>query len=299
MAQISQASLAELMRVCSRLGLRTQMFSSDPVLVSETEIRRFLFSRNFENRVLDLFETYRWNFDVILPDIKDGSFGVSRNGNWRTRAEQSSQNAVSAEGMLRALSSAFLVKSVSLNHGPYGSVVDLQGLIKSLRQDGFDFAHGELIDADREIVDIPAEATAIEKAIEAANHDDKAVLRHHLGEATRYFTSGDFGPAAAEWRHFYEGAFRGAWRYTRGRNAKFSGRIEKPPFADVLRWLAESHFVSQDEASAYGAAWGFLSVGNHPGIKPQAIAHLCRTLAMTLGHACLIKLAVWDGVSFK
>ena len=57
--------------------------------------------------------------------------------------------------------------------------------------------------------------------------------------------------------------------------------------------------MGREESEAYGAAFGFLSIGNHPGIKDEQLAYLSRTLALPLAHACLAKLRSWNGRVFS
>jgi hypothetical protein len=86
---------------------------------------------------------------------------------------------------------------------------------------------------------------------------------------------------------------------TRLNNSRLLSRLEKPVFADVLHWLVEVKFLTEDEKAAYGAAFGFLSVAHHPGLPDPDMARLCMILAMSLGHACLLKLGSWTRANFR
>jgi len=111
-------------------------------------------------------------------------------------------------------------------------------------------------------------------------------------------TDSNWGEASGEWRKVYEETIRGIWRLTRLNNPSFSGKIEYPPFKDVLIWLEQAEFFTADEKEAYGAAWGFLSVGGHPGMTDGDIAKFCMILAMTFGHSALKKLDWWAKKGF-
>ena len=80
---------------------------------------------------------------------------------------------------------------------------------------------------------------------------------------------------------------------TRLNNPSFAAKNVHPPFKDVLLWLERAGFITSDEKDAYGATWGFLSVGSHPGMTDGDIAKFCMILAMTFGHAALKKLDWW------
>jgi hypothetical protein len=261
-------------------------------------MRRFLFSRDFVRDTLTLFDECDWNFEEMLPAILDGSLKVPDNPNWRNRGDVAWASHGDPQLLLQNLATAFILKANAINNGPYGRLLDVRSLWEALQKDGFIYKDGQLREANNEVVDIQANTSALHVAINQAQHDNRQLLLHHLGEANRQFDNGEWGAATSEWRHFFEESVRGAWRQTRANNPTYSGRLVKPPFADVIKWLADSDFLTADEASAFGSAWGFLSVGTHPGTKPESLARLCRSLAMTFGEACLQKLAIWDGQTF-
>lgn len=298
MAKISQRSLTEMMRLASQFGLYEMNIMGDQALISPTEMRRYLFAQNFPKDILDEFDRMAWNFDKILPAINNGTFGVRQNLTGRDRAEKISRNSVDAESILRNLAGAFLLRAVELNQrSVYGPQIHFTELIESLRKDGFVISGGKLI-AETQVIDVPAQLTEFEQALADSKHDDKPLVLHHLKEAEKYHSSEQWGAAASEWRHVFEESFRGAWRFTRANNPDLSKRISKPPFGDVLLWLEQVGFIDSKERQAFGTGFGFLSLGSHPGMKEKPLASLCRTLALPLAHACLIKLRSWNGRCF-
>jgi hypothetical protein len=60
----------------------------------------------------------------------------------------------------------------------------------------------------------------------------------------------------------------------------------------------KAQFFTGNEQSAYGAAWGVLSVGNHPGLLDADIARFCRDLTLVFGQASLQKLEWWKARGF-
>ena len=270
----------------------------DQALISPTEMRRYLFAQEFPATVLDQFELMNWNFDRILPEIVGGTLGVRRNLDWRSRAEKSADNQIEAEGVLLKLASAFLHKADDIKQkSVYGARVQSSGLIQSLRKDGFIMSGGKLV-CDMQVIDISAQRTEFQQALAESKHDNKQLVLHHLKEAETFQASEQWGAAASEWRHVFEESIRGAWRMTKASNPHFSERPEKPPFRDVLLWLNQAGFLEPEEKDAFGSAFGFLSVGNHPGIKGKHVAYVSRTLASPLAHAILAKLTSWNGRSF-
>ena len=189
-------------------------------------------------------------------------------------------------------------KGLEINQrSPSRQRVRFQDLVLALENDGFILLGEQFVSTDSAI-DLQEQLTEFERAIERSSHDDKALVRHHLREAERHQAAGQWGPATSEWRHVFEESIRGAWRFTRMNNPNYLSRLEKPPFRDVLNWLEQAGFFTTEERDAIGAGFGFLSIGNHPGIKEKQLAYLSQTLAIPLAYISLLKLNKWNGHSF-
>ena len=63
----------------------------------------------------------------------------------------------------------------------------------------------------------------------------------------------------------------------------------------VLDYLQRAGFLNKDERLVFSSTWGFLCAGGHPGISDhdEKNAHLSMILALTFGHAALLKLQKW------
>lgn len=281
MAEISQRTVAAMIALFDYLGCYDPVGYTDwneGPRITASKLKNFLYSRNFDNKLLSNFEQLQWNFETILPALRD-------NSTWGK-----------GETVLRALAAALIQLAEDLD---ITGESEFRIFVLSLRRDGLTENSGTVIDIDKEIVDIPAEVSAIEQLISDGCHDGTATLMHHLKTAERQFVSKEWGPSAGEWRKFYEEALRGVWRLTRQNDPQWAKRLEKPNFADVLNWLEEAKYFTSEEKNAYGAAWGFLSVGNHPGLPDPDVARLCKFLSLTFGHACLIKLEWWKKRKFR
>jgi hypothetical protein len=297
MAEISQRTIATMIVLFDHLGCYDPVgytaWDEGPIITA-TKLRTILYSHNFDRKLLDRFQFLDWNFAHILPALRDNSIWGSIS-NPRTAVQVAQANQGRNETILRSL--AEVLPSLenwteSLHYGAF------RAFLSSLQMDGFTLSGGVLADADTEIVDIPAEVSAIEGSIAHSRHDHTQLLMHHLHTAQRQFAKAEWGPSAGEFRKFYEEILRGVWRFTLANNPKFLGRIEKPGFRDLMNWLQDSGFFTNDEKDAYGSAFGFLSLGNHPGLPDPYMARLCMILALTLGHACLQKMARWNGKQF-
>ena len=109
MAKMSQKTLTEMMRLAEQFGIYESAFESGP-LVSPTEMRRYLFARDFSNDTLDDFEQRGWNFDTILRAISSGSFFGSQFLARSMATSAGVSQEVVAEDLLLKLANAFCIK---------------------------------------------------------------------------------------------------------------------------------------------------------------------------------------------
>ncbi len=61
----------------------TYSYSGDGPLISATELRKFLYSLDFDNKLLDRFAEWDWAFKDILPCLQDGTFWKPEPRSWR------------------------------------------------------------------------------------------------------------------------------------------------------------------------------------------------------------------------
>jgi hypothetical protein len=299
MVDVSQRTVVGMIEMFRELGCYDPSgysFSSQAPKMTATRLREFLYSHNFEKKFLDQCEDWDWSFERILPSLRDESFFVVGNQNFRTKVQSAYNNQGRGQTLLRMLLATVVEIYMRLKMNRTDEFVSI---LHCMDADGLIWAEGKILDADREIVDIPAELSAFEKTMQSSGHDDLPLLQHHFSTAQRQFNDSEWGPSAGEWRKLFEEIMRGVWRMTRQKNPAFSGYIEHPNFADVMNWLFAAGFFHKDEKDAYGAAWGFLSVGNHPGMLDAEVAKFSRILSLTFGHSCLQKLEWWKKKGYR
>jgi hypothetical protein len=253
MAKISQSTVVAMINMFEHLGCFDNPYamSGSGPLISATELRKFLYSLNFDNKLLDRFAEWDWAFKDILPGLKDGTFWKPEPRNWREDAEGASAKEVRGETVVRQLAEALaeLCRRLKLLSQPlYKSV------LFGLQNDGFTLSFGKVIETGTEVVDLPAELSAAEETVSRSKHDDVKTVLHHLRSAQKQMADSAWGEASGEWRKFYEETIRGIWRLTRMNNPLFLAKIERPPFKDVLLWLEQAIFFTSEEKDAYGAA---------------------------------------------
>jgi hypothetical protein len=69
--------------------------------------------------------------------------------------------------------------------------------------------------------------------------------------------------------------------------------------ANRLQYLQDVGFFTSDEKTAFGAAWGFLSAGSHPGIPSRDEARIGLILSLEFGQLLLLKFANWAANGFR
>src|SRR5580698_1412163 len=77
MTNISQNTVVAMIKLFEHLGCYDSpmyTYSLDGPLISAAELRKFLYSLDFENKLLDRFAQDDWDFNFILPRLRDGSF---------------------------------------------------------------------------------------------------------------------------------------------------------------------------------------------------------------------------------
>jgi hypothetical protein len=285
LAEISQRTVAYMINLVKELGCYDTSYSytfHDEPLVSASRLKNLLYKLGMKRPLLDRFERERWDFEAILPKVHDGSIF----------------DASSATSQRRALGQAVLEVLVKALHLLCGEVQfthhnEYRRFIASLKNDGFVFSGPNLVMLDRSVIDEPAELSALERTIAASPHDNKKLLLHHLHEAQRQTLKAAWGPAAGEWRKFYEETLQEIWRLVRLDDPQLKARPEKPNMKDLRIWLENLGLFTSDETIAYGAVFGFLSLGNHPGVSDEREAHFCMILSMIFVQAALEKMRWW------
>ena len=154
MAEISQRTIASMIVLFKHLGCFDPiliMSWDDGPAVTTTQLRNFLYARDFDRQLLDRFEFMRWDFADILPALRDNSIW----GRKRVAHPAALENQSHNEELLRKLAEVLPLLhdwSDDINREAF------EEFESNLQRDGLTFCAGIVIDADTEIVDIPAGA---------------------------------------------------------------------------------------------------------------------------------------------
>jgi hypothetical protein len=243
MANISQSTVVAMINVFEYLGCydNAYSYSSDGPIITATELRKHLFSLDFNDGLLDRFGQWDWEFNTILPSLRAGTFfrAPSRRS-WNEDAESADEVQERAETILRALAAALILffEDRKIKQPP-----EFSKLAYGLRKDGLTFSGGKIIESETEVVDVPAELSAFERSVDRSKHNGKVTVLHHLKIAERQMTLSEWGPASGEWRNVFEESLRGVWRLTTLNNGSFETHSAHPPFKDVLTFLNVAGFL--------------------------------------------------------
>ncbi len=198
------------------------------------------------------------------------------------------------------LSDAFLFKIAAIlaigEFGPNGPVNDprrSEALIRSLEHDGFSLDNKKVILLPTEgAVSHEEEETRLGILIRNSGLPTASVIKGHLQEAAVNYMDGNKDHSSlGESRTLLQAVLDG-----------ISQEIEKTAHSRVAlpggtknRWgyLEANGLLTSDEVAMFGAGWGFLSAGSHPGLPPREQARIGLILSMEFSQVLIMKWLDW------
>lgn len=311
MAELSQRSVAQMIRVFDKLGCYEDTpFHETLPLINATDLKRDLYARDFDHRLLERCAPQNvWNFDEIFTSLYDGGFfnpplaGRSWSAT-RARLEYLSDSVRQAEQVERG-------QSLLLKFGEYlfdkkniladydGWYAELEQLLNSLDLDGFRLHQGKLIPADTAIFDQPKQVSLLVEQIKTAKLSSEQTLLHHFSNGEQAYLDGKFDTAVGEWRKFFERLLKDIAEDTGRNRVDLKKDAAKLTMKDLFSYLEEAGFLDSDEKLAFSSSWGFLSSGAHPGVGNKDKAYLAMVLSSSFGHVALTKFEAWKTHGYK
>jgi hypothetical protein len=126
---------------------------------------------------------------------------------------------------------------------------------------------------------------------------DSPVILRHLGDARDHFLQQKDHSSIGEARNFIQALLDGIGHET---NALGAHSVGYPSgIANRLNYLEQVGFLTSDEKTAVGAAWGFLSAGNHPGIPTRDEARVALILSLEFAVVLLLKFSNWKMNAYR
>jgi hypothetical protein len=168
---------------------------------------------------------------------------------------------------------------------------------RSLELEGFRVNVGRLtIEAAESVVNEQQEENRLVDLVRQGHLQNEAVILKHLADAQELFVQGKDHPSIGESRSLIEALVGDISAATHASGAHSLGY--PAGMANRLQYLQDVGFFTPDEKTAFGAAWGFLSAGSHPGIPSRDEARIGLILSLEFGQVLLLKFANWAANAF-
>jgi len=285
---VSQKTLVSVMRALRDHGTAAHELEEPP------DLGELLYENDFP----DWFVThsrsqYSFDWKQILPAVRNTQFffphiyfggpGTNITGKQYLGKDEA---AAIGEWLLQRL--AALASTL-----PEGEAV-----ARSLELDGFqvDQKNLQLVPLDS----VTSEREEEERVVSLVNQSglgNSAVILKHLQDARDLFLQQKDHPSIGEARNFVQALLDGIGDETSshgGHSVGFPGGT-----ANRLNYLEQVGFFTTDEKTAVGAAWGFLSAGNHPGIPSRDEARIALILSLEFGLMLLLKFSNWKANAYR
>jgi hypothetical protein len=173
-----------------------------------------------------------------------------------------------------------------------------QDVARSLELDGFqvDQKNLQLVPLDS----VTSEREEEERVVSLVNQSglgNSTVILKHLRDARDLFLQQKDHPSIGQARDFVQALLDGIGDETNshgGHAIGFPGGTK-----NRLNYLEQVGFFTTDEKTAVGAAWGFLSAGNHPGIPSRDEARIALILSLEFGLMLLLKFSNWKANTYR
>jgi len=125
---------------------------------------------------------------------------------------------------------------------------------------------------------------------------NEAVILKHLSDAQELFVQGKDHAAIGESRNLIQALIDDIGATTHASGAYSVGF--PAGMGNRLDYLQTVKFFTADEKTAFGAAWGFLCAGSHPGIPSRDEARIGLILSLEFSQILLLKFAKWAANAF-
>jgi len=257
------------------------------------ELTTFLYEHDFP----DWFITHargQYSFDwrLIIPNLRntrfiltDGYFDLPGANITGTPYLSKAEAVATGETLIERLTAL----AATLPEG--------EAVRRSLELEGFRVNAGKLaIELAKSIVNEQQEENRLVALVKQSHLPNEAVILKHLGDAQELFVQGKDHPSIGESRNLIQALVDDISAATHASGAYSLGY--PAGMANRLQYLQDVGFFTPDEKTAFGAAWGFLSAGSHPGIPSREEARIGLILSLEFGQVLLLKFANWAANAF-
>ncbi len=169
---------------------------------------------------------------------------------------------------------------------------------RSLELEGLRVNAGKLtIERVESVVNEQQEENRLVGLVKQGRLQNEAVILRHLGDAQELFVQGKDHASIGESRNLIQALIDDISAATDTNGGHSVGY--PAGMANRLQYLQTVGFFTSDEKTAFGAAWGFLSAGSHPGIPSRDEARIGLILSLEFGQLLLLKFSNWAANGFR
>jgi hypothetical protein len=257
-----------------------------------TNYTETLYANNFRDWfVRHAGEFYRWNWTRILIDMRNGRFfqnPYSYGASSSITGEYLSET--SAKGLGEFLIQRLAAFATALPSG--------EPVLRSLQLDGFDVDRANLKLVPLEgPVNAQQEEDRLNRLVKDSGLPNSTVVLAHIHDAHSLYVEGRYHPSLGESRNIIQSLIDEISTETEahgGHTTNLPGGT-----GNRIRYLREVAFFTPDDEAAYGAGWGTLSAGSHPGVPEREQARIGLVLALEFGQLLLIKFTNWKANAYR
>jgi hypothetical protein len=295
------ARMMELLEVVNRTlarGRPSGLIAGRVVRTDPHEIPKYWSRKLFEEEFPEWFiahaeSMYSFDWDRILRDLDSERFFYTSSGpvadEQELPSEVYSKFAVGATFRLAAL----LVIGDFGRRGPALGALNIEPLVRAIEHDGFS------VD-ERNVTLVPVEGpvshdeeeSRLEELIAQSDLRESAISKKHLKDGIEQYLDGSKDHSSlGEFRTFLQSLVDSICEEI---NRIGKSKVGLPGgTANRFGYLVDNGLLTPDEKAAFGAAWGFLSAGNHPGLTPRDQARIGLVLSLEFGQMLIMKWLDW------
>jgi len=273
-------------------------------MATKTDMRDVLYEQGMPDWfVRQVSQRYGWNWMDALWDLRAGTFFDPPNSIFSEEISTIIPEdhplshlhlADVGEVLIRKLAAVCAVLLPSLPTKFYNQALSLP---RSLQLDGYDVDKANVILVPLEgMVSAKQEEDRLTKLVKTSGVPASDVVLKHIEDASSLFAEGKDHPSLNESRSLIQALIDGVSIETDA-HGKHSTKLPGGT-GNRIKYLKDVGFFTPEDEAAYGAGWGTLSAGSHPGVRDRDQARIGLVLALEFGQLLLIKFANWKANAY-
>ena len=238
-------------------------------------------------------EDHYLNWDSIIKAIATRTFFRSKHGMLTPTLNMSADQLCNLADEILNKVAAIVVVGEFGPKGPVRGGLKTEPLIRSLEHDGYsvDTKNVRLIPIEGH-VSHEEEESRLETLLSQSGLPNIHIAKKHLTDAAEQYVDGtkdhsSLGESRTLLQSLIDvisGQIQNTGKSAAGLPAGTANRLD---------YLEKNGLLTADEKAAFGAAWGFLSAGNHPGLPPREQARIGLLLSIEFTQVLVMKWLDW------